>query len=93
MANVTSRDDQKLSDKALAVLAFALYHQLESGEPVSRIVLSDGAGHHADMEAVEELQGAGLAEVDGNWIVLTGQGLTRLAVLAEAARGSAAAPG
>lgn len=73
-----------LSDKALAIFAFALYHQLESGEPVSRVVLKDGAGHQADVAAVEELRSAGLAEVDGNWIVFTQPGLARIAALAEA---------
>ena len=79
-----------LSDKALAVFAFALYHQLEGGEPVSRVVLRDGAGHQADDQAVAELRSAGLAEVDGNWIVFSDDGLRRIAALAEAARGSAA---
>ncbi len=90
MADETSRDGTELSDKALAVFAFALYHQLESGEPVSRVVLSDGAGHQADGDAVAELQGAGLAEVDGIWIVFTEDGLRNVARLAEAARASAA---
>ncbi len=79
-----------LSDKALAVFAFALYHQLEAGEPVSRVVLRDGSGHEADREAVEELRAACLADVDGNGIVFTEEGLRRIATLAEAARSSAA---
>ncbi len=76
----------ELSDKALSVFAFALYHQLESGEPVSRVVRADGAGHQADPEAVAELERAGLARVDGNWIVFEEQGLDRLARLADAIR-------
>ena len=83
--------DTALSDKALAVFAFALYHQLESGEPVSRVVLSDGAGRQADGDAVDQLQRAGLATVDGNWIAFTEAGLGRIAALADAARSSAGA--
>lgn len=90
MASETSPEQPRLSDKALSVFAFALYHQLESGEPVSRVVLSDGAGHQADGEAVRELQEAGLAEVDGNWIVFSEEGLRRVSALAEAARSTAA---
>ncbi len=90
MALETTQGEARLSDKALAVLAFALYHQFESGEPVSRVILSDGAGHKADDKAVEELRGAGLAEVDGNWIVFSDAGLRRVARLAESARSSAA---
>ncbi len=78
--------ETNLSDKALAVFAFAIYHQLASGEPVSRVVLSDGAGHQADGEAVEELRAARLADVEGNWIVFTADGLARLAAVAEAFR-------
>ena len=90
VASENSRQSAELSDKALAVFAFALYHQLESGEPVSRVVLSDGAGHKADEQAVAELQGANLAEVDGNWIVFSEEGLRRIAALADTARRSAA---
>ncbi len=77
---------EHLSDKALAVFAFALYHQLSSGEPVSRVIRQDGSGHQADEEAVDELQANGLAETDGNWIVFTEGGLQALASLAEGLR-------
>jgi chromosome segregation and condensation protein ScpB len=92
VASDTSPEHSTLSDKALAVFAFALYHQLESGEPVSRVVLSDGAGHRADAEAVDALQRAGLAAVDGNWIVFTEEGVRRVSALADAARSAAASP-
>ena len=49
-----------LSDKALSVFAFAAYHQLESGQKVTRVIRRDGAGHQADPEAVAELQQHGL---------------------------------
>ena len=47
-----SSEPTRLSDKALAVFAFAIFHQLESSKPVSHVVLSDGAGHRADPDAV-----------------------------------------
>jgi hypothetical protein len=77
---------ENLSDKALAVFAFALYHQLTSGEPVSRVIRQDGSGHQADDDAVGELQERGFAETDGNWIVFTEAGLQALARLAEGLR-------
>ena len=53
-------DRNKISDRGLAVFAFALYHQLESGNRVTQVVLDDGSGHHADMDAIGELEGLGL---------------------------------
>jgi hypothetical protein len=79
---------EHLSDKALAVFAFALYHQLTAGEPVSRVIREDGSGHQADEGAIAELQQQGLAEPDGNWIVFTETGLKQLARLAEGLRGT-----
>ena len=38
----------KLSDKAVAVFAFAAYHEMSSGETVVDVVLKDGAGHGKD---------------------------------------------
>ncbi|MFE1601754.1 hypothetical protein [Methylobacterium sp. ID0610] len=58
-----------LSDKALSVFAFAAYHQLESGQKVSRVVRHDGAGHSADPRAVEELAAAGLIEATADELV------------------------
>jgi hypothetical protein len=63
-----------LSDKALAVFAFAAYHQLESGQRVASVVQRDGAGHQADGEAVAELRERGLAEADGGTISFTPDG-------------------
>ncbi|WP_287745795.1 hypothetical protein [Methylobacterium sp.] len=62
-----------LSDKALSVFAFAAYHQLESGQKVSRVVRRDGAGHRADPEAVAELEQAGLIEATPDALVLRPQ--------------------
>ena len=81
-----------LSDKALAVFAFALYHQLSSGEPVSGVIAKDGAGHQADPEAVTELESAGLARMEQDRIVFTEAGLQILAGLLEGMRGAANAP-
>jgi len=63
-----------LSDEALAIFAFAAYHQLSSGQPVRSVVQRDGAGHKANDKAVEELEGRGLIEADGTEIRFTGQG-------------------
>ncbi len=61
----------QLSDKALAVFAFAAFHQLESGQKVSKVTRRDGAGHKADDEAVAELQGRNLITLDGDFIAFT----------------------
>jgi hypothetical protein len=63
-----------LSDKALAVFAFAAYHQLESGQRVSSVVQRDHAGHRADEEAIEELRTRGLAWADGEHVQFTEEG-------------------
>ena len=63
-----------LSDEALAVFAFAAYHQLSSGQMVRSVVQKDGAGHKASDAAVEELTGRGLIEADGAEIRFTPQG-------------------
>jgi hypothetical protein len=51
-----------LSDKGLAIFAFAAYHQLESGQPVTKVIREDGKGHKADEEGVSELERLGLAK-------------------------------
>lgn len=78
--------DSALSDRALAVFAFAAYHQLESGEPVSAVVRRDGAGHRADDAAIAELREAGLVEVDENRIHFSDQGEAVLGALIGALR-------
>ena len=67
-----------LSDEAIAVFAFAAYHQLSSGEAVIDVVLKDGAGHAADPKAIEELEAAGLARKDGDRAAFTDAGKARL---------------
>lgn len=76
-----------LSDRGIAVFAFAAYHQLTSGETVTDVVLSDGAGHAADPEAIAELETAELAKVEGGRAVFTAQGKTVLDAAIAALRG------
>jgi len=76
-----------LSDEALAVFAFAAYHQLSSGQIVRSIVQRDGAGHKASDAAVSELQGQGLIEADGRDIAFTPQGEKALQAMISALRG------
>ena len=77
-----------LSDKAIAVFAFAAYHELSSGDAVVDVVLKDGAGHFADPEAIEELEAAGLAKKNGDRAAFTDSGKARLATLIAAMRGA-----
>ena len=81
-----STESRRLSDKALAVFAFAIFHELESGKPVSHVILSDEAGHRADPEAVKELEQLGLAVSDGNRLALTPPAEDLKASLIEAMR-------
>jgi hypothetical protein len=67
-------EETKISDRGLAVLAFAIYHQLESGNRVTQVVLDDGSGHHADMEAVGELQRLDLIAADDRRVSFTKKG-------------------
>jgi len=82
--------DSHLSDAALSILAFAAYHSLVSGETVTRVVLDDGKGHHADAGGVEEMTKAGLLEASGERGTLTDAGSARLASVIEAIRTGAA---
>lgn len=78
-----------LSDEALAVFAFAAYHQLSSGQMVRSIVQRDGAGHKASDTAVSELKGRGLIEADGQDITFTPQGEEALQAMIAGLRGRA----
>ena len=77
-----------LSDEALAVFAFAAYHQLSSGQAVRSIVQRDGAGHKASDQAVAELKGQGLIEADGEEIRFTPRGEEALQAVISNMRGS-----
>src|ERR687898_791555 len=82
-----------VSDRGLAVFAFAIYHQLGSGSRVTHVVREDGAGHHADPEAIQELQRLGLLHVDDDRIEFTDQGEAILdRAIAKMRRAAAAQP-
>jgi hypothetical protein len=63
-----------LSDDALAVFAFAAYHQLSSGQVVRSVARRDGVGHKASDAAVAELTESGLAQAAEDEIRFTKQG-------------------
>ena len=71
-ANVSS--NPQLSDKSLAVFAFALYHHFQSGSRVTEIIKEDGAGHRADPEALDELNRLGLVIANDNRVSFTDRG-------------------
>ena len=79
-----------LSDKALAVFAFAAYHQLESGQAVTKVIREDGRGHKADEEAVGELQDRELVALQENDICFTEGGLRFLSSTIESMRSASA---
>jgi chromosome segregation and condensation protein ScpB len=78
-----------LSDKAVAVFAFAAYHQLTSGQPVKSVIREDGKGHKADDEAVQELTAKDLVEVSGNDICFSEAGLHVLSTAIEGLKSAA----
>ncbi|HEU6440776.1 MAG TPA: hypothetical protein VFF38_00330 [Microvirga sp.] len=80
-----------LSDEALAVFAFAAYHQLSSGQIVRSVVQRDGAGHKASDAAVSELAGRGLVEADGDEIRFTEEGEQALQAFVSGLRGGRSA--
>jgi len=61
--------DLLISDRALAVFAFAAYHELESGQVVRSVARRDDAGHKADDAAVDELQKQGYKRVKQEVVV------------------------
>jgi chromosome segregation and condensation protein ScpB len=85
---ITMADLSGLSDEALAVFAFAAYHQLSSGQMVKSVVQRDGVGHKASDEAVSELKGRGLIEADGDEIRFTGEGERALQAFVSGLRGA-----
>jgi len=83
----------RISDESLAVFAFAAYHQLQSGRTVREVIASDGEGHGADPEAIQELKKLGLATRDDNRVSFTDQGEEVLRRVIENMRQAAAEPG
>lgn len=82
--------DGPLSDKALSILAFAAFHQLESGQRVSSVIQADGQGHRADPQGVQELEARGLARGGEKGVSFTEAGEARLRQVVEAIRGAGA---
>ena len=76
--SLTLAETSTLSDGACAIFAFAAYHQLQSGQPVTKVIIDDGAGHKADEAGRKELAAANLASDEGNFIVFNEAGLAAL---------------
>lgn len=77
-----------LSDKALAIFAFAAFHQLESGDAITSVIANDAAGHRADPEAVAELESKELGELSGERFVFNVAGQLMLSQIIDRIRGS-----
>jgi hypothetical protein len=75
-----------LSDEALAVFAFAAYHELSSGQRVRSVVRRDGSGHQAGDGAVDELDGRGLVKAEREEILFTPAGEAALQAVVTAIR-------
>ncbi len=80
-------DMSGLSDEALAVFAFAAFHQLSSGQTVRSVTRRDWAGHKANDGAVAELQERGFVEPTGDEIRFTPKGEEALRAVISAVRG------
>lgn len=76
-----------LSDRALAVFAFAIYHQLSSGDVVSAVAASDSSGHRIDPAALAELAENDLARREDDKVVFTPAGALMLTQLVDRLRG------
>jgi hypothetical protein len=83
---------RRISDKGLAVFAFAVFHQLESGSRVREIVRKDGGGHQADPEAVGELQQLGMLAVNGSRVSFTEEGEAMVDSMIDSMREAAVVP-
>ena len=79
---------QGLSDRAIAVFAFAAYHQLSTGQAVSAVTLGDGKGHGLDPDAVEELVARGLATANEREVAFGEAGQAMLAETIRRLRGA-----
>ena len=83
--HVTTPND--LSDKALAIFAFAAYHQLGSGDTITSVVVNDASGHHADPKALSELAEKELGELSGDRFVFNVAGQLILSQVIDRIRG------
>ena len=75
-----------LSDKALSVFMFAVYHELASGQKVTSVVRRDHAGHEADPDGVAELERYSLVTQDGDFLHFSAEGERFLDALMAAIR-------
>ena len=82
----------QLSDRALAIMAFAIYHELESGTRVTSVVADDHAGHRADPSGVDELVQHKLARREADHITFTERGAEMLQQIMATMRVSASSP-
>jgi hypothetical protein len=85
MAGVTDQ----LSDKALSVFTFAAYHELISGQRVSKVIRRDHAGHQADPDGVAELESRNLIRVEEDFLHFSPEAEQFLHTLLAAIRGQA----
>ena len=76
-----------LTDKALAIFAFAMFHQFSGGEVVSAVMTADASGHRIDPKAASELQHLGLAQISGDKLIFTPAGALMLSQLVDRLRG------
>ena len=83
---VTTPND--LSDKALAIFAFAAFHQLESGDAITSVIAVDAAGHRANPDAVAELEEKELGELSGDRFVFNVAGQLMLSQIIDRIRGT-----
>ncbi|AWN49039.1 hypothetical protein DK419_23975 [Methylobacterium terrae] len=77
-----------LSDRALSIFAFAAYHHLISGQPISSVVRRDGSGHHADPQGAAEVEERGLATLSDDEITFTETGIAFVETTVAAIRGA-----
>jgi hypothetical protein len=83
---VTTPND--LSDKALAIFAFAAFHQLDSGDAITSVIANDDEGHRADPEALAELEAKELGELSGKRFDFNVAGQLMLSQIIDRIRGS-----
>ncbi len=64
----------QLTDRALAIFAFAAYHELGSGTRVTSVIADDHAGHRADPSGVNQLVEYELARREADHVAFTERG-------------------
>ena len=82
----------QLTDRALAIFAFAVYHELESGTRVTSVIADDHAGHRADPAGVDELVQYDLARREADQIAFTERGAEMLQEMLATMRASISTP-